>query len=139
MNPARGVDAQPQWPSLQNFEAGNFAAATFSHQAHVYVAWCYLRQYDLPESIQRFTDALRRFTKSIGQAHKYHETISWFFIVLVAERRLGPAADDWFLFERENPDLLQSGGQLLRRYYSQAVLDSQRAKLQFVLPDFPTR
>jgi hypothetical protein len=139
MNPARRILAEPQGPSLENFEAGCFDAATFSHQAHVYVAWCYLRQYDLPESIRRFTEALRRFTRRIGQGHKYHETISWFFMILVAERRRGAAADDWLLFEQENPDLLQRGGQLLRRYYSPAVLDSERAKQQFVLPDFPGR
>jgi hypothetical protein len=139
MNPARRIQPEPQGPSLQSFEAGTFDAATLSHRAHVYVAWCYLQQYDLSEAIRRFTAALRRFTKSIGQVHKYHETISWFFMILVAERRLGPAADDWFLFEQQNPDLLQRGGQLLRRYYSQAVLDSDRAKLQFVLPDFPGR
>ncbi len=139
MKPARHVQPEPQGPTLQSFEAGTFDASTFNHRAHVFVAWCYLQQYDLPESIRRFTAALRRFTKSIGQPHKYHETISWFFMILVAERRLGPAADDWFLFEQRNPDLLQRGAELLRRYYSQPVLESERAKLQFVLPDFPGR
>ena len=60
-------------------------------------------------------------------------------MILIAERRLGPAANDWLLFERENQDLLQGGGQLLRRYYAQALLDSERAKRQFLLPDFPGR
>lgn len=137
MNPARRFRPEPQGPGLQSFEAGTFDATTFNHRAHVYVAWCYLQQHDLPESIRRFTAALRRFTKSVGQPHKYHETISWFFMILVAERRLGPAADDWLEFEKQNQDLLQGAGQLLRRYYSQAILDSERAKRQFVLPDFP--
>jgi hypothetical protein len=137
MKPAQHLQAESLGPTLQSFEAGTFDAATFSHQAHLYVAWCYLQQYELPESIRRFTAALRRFTKSIGQPHKYHETISWLFMIFVAERRLGTAADDWFRFEQQNPDLLQQGGQLLRRYYSQEILDSERARLQFVLPDFP--
>jgi hypothetical protein len=139
MKPARSMQPQLLGPTLESFEAGDFDAATFSHRAHVYVAWCYLQQHDLPESIRRFTAALRRFTKSVGQSHKYHETISWFFMILVAERRLGAAADDWLLFEKENQDLLQHGGQLVRRYYSQALLDSERAKRQYLLPDFPAR
>jgi len=139
MIPARRMVTEPQGPSLDDFEAGTFEAAMFSHRAHVYVAWNYLQRYDLPESIRRFTAALRRFTQDIGQAHKYHETISWFFIILVAERRRGPAANDWFLFAQQNPDLLQQAGTLLRRYYSQDVLDSDRARQQFLLPDFPQR
>lgn len=139
MMPARCMPAGPQGPSLDDFEAGTFEAGEFSHRAHVFVAWSYLQQYDLLESIRRFTAALRRFTQSIGQAHKYHETISWFFIILVAERRRGAAADDWLLFAEQNPDLLQPGGKLLRRYYSPDVLDSDRARRQFLLPDFPQR
>ncbi len=137
MKPVRRAQQEPQGPDLQSFEAGNFDAATFNHRARVYVAWCYLQQCDLPESIRQFTAALRRFAKSIDQPGKYHETISRFFMILVAERRVGPAAHDWYRFEQDNPELLRQGGELLRRYYSQAVLDSERARRQFVLPDFP--
>lgn len=137
MIPAQCREARSPWPTLDDFEAGSLDPSAFDHRAHVYVAWSYLRRYDLLESIRRFTAALQRFTKAIGQAHKYHETISWFFMVLVAERRSAAAVDDWFVFVRENPDLLQQGGRLLRRYYSQDLLDSGLAKQQFLLPDFP--
>ena len=65
--------------------------------------------------------------------------VMWIVVapVLVAERRSAAAVDDWFVFVRENPDLLQQGGRLLRRYYSQDLLDSGLAKQQFLLPDFP--
>jgi hypothetical protein len=135
--PARCLQTGFGGPSIESFEAGSFSAADFTHSAHVYVAWSYLKLHDLPETLRRFTAALTRFTRDIGQAGKYHETITWFFIILVAARRRGPAADDWFAFERENPDLMQQGGKLLRDYYSQDTLDSELAKHQFVLPDFP--
>lgn len=130
-------EVMPAGPSLDEFEQGAFNPETFSHSAHVFVAWCYLGRYELAESLQRFGAALRRFTASIGQSAKYHETVTWFFIMLVAERRIGPAASDWHRFVRDNPDLLQGAGPLLRRHYSQARLDSQRARQQFLLPDFP--
>lgn len=136
MNPARRLQTGFHGPSIDSFEAGNFSAADFTHSAHVFVAWSYLKHHDLPETLRRFTAALQRFTRSIGQPGKYHETITWFFIILVAARRRGPAADDWFAFVRDNPDLLQQGGKLLRHYYSQAILDSELAIRQFVLPDF---
>jgi len=127
----------PSGPSLDEFEQGTFDPEEFSHGAHVYVAWCYLGRYSLGESLQRFSSALRRFTASIGQFAKYHETITWFFILLVAERRIGPAANDWHRFVGDNPDLLQGAGPLLRRHYSEARLESPRARQQFLLPDFP--
>jgi hypothetical protein len=125
----------PIGPSLADFEAGNFDPAAFDHRAHVYVGWCFLEQLSLAEAIQRFTRALRRFTESIGQHGKYHETISWFFLIQIANRRQGTAATCWQSFCNENSDLLNCGGALLRQYYSESLLESPRAKDHFLLPD----
>ncbi len=70
-----------RYPSVAEFERGEMDPAEFVHAAHVYVAWQLLDQYTLLESIQRFAAALKRFTKAIGQEGKYHETITWFFVL----------------------------------------------------------
>ena len=120
--------------TLEAFEAGAIDAASFDHAAHVYVGWLYVREYPLARAIERFTAALRRLTVKLGAADKYHETITCFFLLLIAERRAASPADSWESFRARNPDLF-TAGRLLRRYYLAQTLESDRARRSFVLPD----
>jgi hypothetical protein len=118
---------------MRAFEAGEIDPATFSHEAHVHVAWCYLQAYPLAEAIAKFTAALRSWTERLGAARKYHETISWFFMIAIADR--GAAGCDWETFRAQNGDLIENGTALLRQHYSESCLSSERAKHHFALPD----
>lgn len=127
--------AIPQF-TIEAFEAGTIDAEAFDHEAHVYIAWLYLERYPLHEAIARFTDALQRLTVQLGIPGKYHETVSWFFMLLTEERRFGLTAGDWFSFHRKHADLFASGpDSILGRYYSSELLASDRARTSFVLPD----
>jgi len=117
------------------FEAGAFDAAEFDHAAHVHVAWCYLRQYEFTEALRRFTRALRALTLRLGAPDKYHETITWFFMILIAERRARAPEQDWQAFSRHNADLVTGGSALLHRHYTEQRLRSTLARRQFLLPD----
>ena len=121
--------------SLQAFEARTIDPGTFDHEAHVHIAWLYLRQYPLAEAIGRFTDTLQRLTVEIGAKNKYHETISWFFLLLIAERRAKTDSDSWLVFRRDNHDLFSSDDNVLSRYYSDELLWSDHARRSFFLPD----
>ena len=78
--------AEPE-VSIAAMESGDIDAATFDHESHVYLGWLYVREYPLTEAIGRFTGALRRLTEKLGVPGKYHDTISWFYLLLIAERR----------------------------------------------------
>jgi len=121
--------------SIDSFEAGTVDAESFDHEAHIYVAWLYLDRYPLADAIGRFTDALRRLTIHLGVPDKYHETISWLFMLLIAERRSAIATQDWSSFRRRNDDLFVGAIDVLRRYYSEELLWSKQARNSFVLPD----
>jgi len=116
------------------FEAGDFDPDAFDHEAHVYVAWLYLEHFSLPEAVTRFDAALRRLTEKLGIPGKYHATITWFFMLLIAERRNNADVSDWFRFRRDNDDLIRDG-KILQRYYDSETLASDRARQSFVLPD----
>lgn len=118
------------------FEAGSFDPSAFDHPAHVRVAWAYLQQCELGEAIRRFTGALRALTVRLDMSGKYHETITWFFMIVIAERVARHPGADWEAFRRRNPDLFR-GGDLLRRHYSEERLRSLLARRQFLLPDNP--
>ena len=122
-------------PDLADFERGNIDPSLFDHAAHVYVGWLYLQERELPEASAQFTVALRRLTRQLGVPGKYHETISCFFMIVIAERCRAAAASDWANFEAENTDLVNDAGTLLRQYYSSARLALPLAREQFLLPD----
>ena len=120
--------------SVEAFERSEIDPDAFDHQAHVYVAWLYLEQYPLPVALGKFDAALRRLTVKLGIPGKYHATITWFFLLLIGERRAENPGAVWSRFRRRNRDLIEDGG-ILERYYRRATLASDRARRSFVLPD----
>ena len=121
--------------TIERLEAGDIDPATFDHEAHVYLGWLYVRQYPLPEAISRFSAALKRLVKKLGAEGKYHETMTWFYLLLIADRRGAAADDTWFAFRRQNSELFNREPAIVERYYSDALLWSDRARSGFVLPD----
>ncbi len=119
--------------SIDDFERGDVDAEQFDHEAHVFVAWSYLQKYELEESITRFCEALRNLTRKLGVETKYHETITWFFMILIAERKTG--SKDWQSFKRRNADLFSTQPSIIRAYYSSERLGSSIARTQFIMPD----
>jgi hypothetical protein len=114
------------------FEDATIDAAEFDHEAHLLVGWRYLQEYSLLDSIKRFSSALRILTRKLGVPNKYHETITWFYLIKIAERK---ATIDWAAFKIANPDLFESSPSLVRQYYSESLLSSECARQAFVLPD----
>lgn len=120
---------------VEAFENATLAAAAFDHEAHVLVAWHYLRDLTLLEAIARFTRAIKRLTQQLGLAGKYHETLTCFYLLKIAERRQANPHADWRAFKAANPDLFARRPRLIDRYYSKRLLESQAARRSFVLPD----
>ena len=108
----------------------------FRHADHVRLAWIYLSDYPLLDAIERFTRSLRRFATHCAVPDKYHETITWAYLLLVHERmRRIDTGCDWESFRAANPDLLAWKPSILDRYYEPQTLASDIARRIFVLPD----
>lgn len=119
--------------SIEAFEAADIDGDDFNHEGHIYVAWLYLNRYSLADALARFTCALQHLTVELGVPEKYHATVSWLMMLLIAERRSGD--NDWPSFRRRNDDLFVDALTILRRYYTEDLLWSDRARTSFVLPD----
>ena len=128
------VQAAPRI-SVAALEDGSIDAQAFDHAAHVYAAWLYLEQYAPADALAAFSAALQRLTHKLGVPGKYHETITWFYMLLIAERRAAGCGGDWAEFRHDNPDLFCRDNDIIGRYYSNDLLASERARKAFVLPD----
>jgi len=121
---------------VRRFEMGELTADSFHHREHLRLTWIYLRQYPSSEAIARVSSGIRRFAASLGKSERYHETITWAYVLLVNERMARDgASQEWNEFARENPDLLDWKNSILSNYYSSELLESELAKRVFVFPD----
>jgi hypothetical protein len=121
---------------IRQFEDGATPADTFHHADHVRLAFEYLRRSPALEALEKFSAALKRFAADQGKATRYHETITWAYLLLIRERmaRAG-GTQTWEEFAVRNPDLLIWKGGVLASLYRQETLDSDLARRTFVLPD----
>jgi hypothetical protein len=121
---------------IQQFEEGTTPAETFHHADHVRLAFEYLCRYPPLEALEKFSAALKRFAAAQGKADRYHETITWAYLLLIRERlaRAG-RTPSWEEFAERNADLLTWKGGVLSTLYRQETLDSDLARRTFVLPD----
>jgi hypothetical protein len=128
----QALESGPEW-TIERFENGDIDPERFDHEAHVYIGWLYVQNYELAEAITKFDSGLKRLVAKLGADGKYHATLTWFFLLLIADR----AQDDqsWLDFRQRNTDLIANSKELLSRYYSDDFLFSKRARERFVLPD----
>lgn len=120
---------------LDRFVDTTLPADQFHHQQHVQVAWMFVRKYGMPDALGEFTTAIKRFAHAKGATGLYHETITWAFLLLIAERDARKPAETWQQFAVDNADLLVWKPSILNRYYSKELLESDLARRTFLMPD----
>ncbi len=116
------------------FEDTSLDPKLFDHEAHIRMGWIYATKYPLAEAIARFAGALRAYTRALGAQGKYHETITWFYMLLIAERQARTTAATFDAFLAKNRDLVASPS-ILTRYYRPETLAAEQARQHYVLPD----
>jgi hypothetical protein len=120
---------------MRCFEAGTVPAGGFHHAQHVRAAWNYVTRCALPEALERFCSALKRFAEAQGKPDLYHATITVAYLLLINERVDRSSPEAWQDFAARNADLLTWKPSILDRYYTADTLSSDRARRRFVMPD----
>jgi hypothetical protein len=121
---------------LAQLESGVLPPDQFHHAEHVHAAWVYLTRYSAPEAITRFSTSLRAYAAAQGKPDRYHETITWAYLLLVNERiHRNPTEATWQQFAAAHADLLDWKNSILRTYYTQETLGSALARKIFLMPD----
>jgi hypothetical protein len=69
-------------------ERGEIANDNFHHLSHLHVAWVYLSESSsLDEAADKMRATLQRFAASAGRLEKYHETVTLFWMHVLALAR----------------------------------------------------
>jgi hypothetical protein len=120
---------------FERFVDTTLPANQFHHQQHVQVAWMFVRKHGMPAALSEFTNAIKRFADAKGATGLYHETITWAFLLLIADRDARNPLASWPDFAAANADLLTWKPSILNRYYSKELLASDLARRTFLMPD----
>ncbi len=120
---------------FEKFVDTSLSADQFHHYQHMQVAWLFVQKYGMPMALTEFTSAIKRFADAKGATGLYHETITWAFLLLIADRQARRPGTTWQEFEAANTDLLSWKPSILNRYYSKELLASDLAKRTFLMPD----
>jgi hypothetical protein len=121
---------------LTQLESCTLPEDRFHHADHLHAAWLYLTRFPATEAISRFSEVLRAYAASLGKADRYHQTITWAYLLLLNERiqRSQPCAT-WDKFAALHPDLFDWKNSILLKYYRPETLDSPLARQVFLMPD----
>ncbi len=100
------------------------------------MAFLYLCRYPALQALERFSSSLYRFASANGKPDRYHETITWAFLLLIRERMARAGREQsWVEFAASNSDLLNWKENVLKNYYRGETLASDLARNTFLLPD----
>src|SRR6266705_87727 len=115
-------------------ERGEVANASFHHLSHLHVAWVYLAESScVEEAATKMRNTLQRFAASAGKSEKYHETITLFWVHLLAGLCGIGSRESLKQIVQANPRLLEKNFPLA--YYSPEQLFSDNARTSWVEPD----
>ena len=115
-------------------ERGEVDNAGFRHASHLRVAWTYLCESEsVEQASEKMSATLRRFAAAAGVPEKFHETITQFWMRLLAPLRESNHAIGFDKLVQTYPRLLEKN--LPLDYYSAETLWSDRARFTWVEPD----
>jgi len=127
-----------QWNDNQfeiSFEKGGFPPSLFTHEAHLRLAWIYLKKYRERRAIEKLCTELEQFDQIHGDGKKFHKTITVAAVKIVHHWAKNSKSQDFTSFIRAFPRLKNAFRELLHCHYSVHVLASKKAKVQYMRPD----
>jgi hypothetical protein len=120
---------------LRQLEAATLPADYFGHLGHIRAAYLFLERESVILAQRHFAGAIQRYASALGKPEKFHTTVTYALLAVMAARQGVQRSKSWREFVAGNPDLLTSARELLLSYYNAGTLDSDNARRQFVLPD----
>lgn len=106
----------------------------FRHRQHVNLAFVAVRRYGMPTAATRICGWIRHIAAYERAPQKYHHTVSWAWMEIVAHHvETDPECADFDAFAERHPALLDK--RLLSRHYRSSTLASRPARSGWVEPD----
>jgi hypothetical protein len=112
----------------------SLSPAGFHHRDHVRLTWLLIRQVGEERAAVAVAEGIRRFAAAHGQPEKYHETLTQFWVRLIAHLyHARPELTTFAAFIDTFPWVLEK--ELPYRHWRRETLGSRTARVAWVEPD----
>lgn len=119
----------------QQFEDKTLDPDEFNHKGHLRIAWLYLSQQPLAQAVNSVCAGIKAYAESLGAKDKFHHTLTEATVRLISERMDSGKYRYFYEFLKNNLDLITELKQLIANQYSEELLNSERARNEYVEPD----
>jgi CDP-diacylglycerol--glycerol-3-phosphate 3-phosphatidyltransferase len=119
---------------LQAFMDRTLSGTQFHHRDHLRLAWLLITRFDREAASVAIADGIRSFAIHHGHSQKYHETMTQFWVRIVAHAMMAhPEIESFERFLEAFPLLLD--GKLPFRHWSHETMMTLAARSYWVEPD----
>lgn len=119
---------------LRAFFSLTLPGSGLHHRDHLRLAWLEVRRHGGVSALDLVSGGIRRFAAAHGQGSRYHETLTAFWVRIVAHAvRRHPEIDDFDRFLEVHPLLTDAG--LPLRHWSRDALFGAAARAAWREPD----
>jgi N-formylglutamate deformylase len=115
---------------LTQFENCRLPASSFSHEAHIRLAWLMLKKHGLDEAIRKVSTQIEAYVTHLGATDKYHKTLTVAAVLIVNHFVELSSTSNFNDFITENPRLLTEFKKLVLSHYSVEIFNSDSARLE---------
>ena len=120
---------------LEALETASLDPSLFTHEAHLRWGWLLLERNNLQQAIDKACSQLKAYTRSLGVAEKYNETVTVAAIRAIYHFRLRSKARSFDSFIQDTPKLSSSFKELMAAHYSENIFNSEMARKKYIDPD----
>jgi hypothetical protein len=117
------------------FADSSLAPTSFSHEAHIRLAWIHISKYGEIKAILNITEQLKRFVQLLGAQSKYNETLTIAAIMVVNHFMENNEYKTFKEFIINNQRLKYEFKELINAHYSFDIFNSIEAKQKYIEPD----
>lgn len=117
------------------FEKGDLPPSLFSHEAHLRLAWLYIKKYGQEKAAEKTCEEIKQFDRLHGKGDKFNTTVSVAAIKMVHHFIKKSESNDFYTFINKFPRLKTGFKELLHQHYGLDIFSNKEAKTSFIEPD----
>lgn len=120
---------------VESFEKGSLNPKLFDHEAHLRLAWIYIRDFGEQKAVEKTCAGIKHFDVIYGKGDKFHTTITVAAVKVVHHFVEKSKSKTFSCFMEEFPRLKTAFKELLDQHYGFNIFSSDEAKTNYIAPD----
>nr|WP_299381950.1 hypothetical protein [Allomuricauda sp.] len=118
-----------------SFSDASLNPQLFTHEAHLRLAWIYIKKYGIDKAESKICDEIRQFDKIHGDGTKFNMTVTVAAVKMVHHFIKKSDSVTFSAFINQFPRLVTRFKVLLNQHYGMDVFNNDQARLKYLEPD----